>query len=192
MADQQAAQQQPTREQVREQVREALRGVDDGMRDANRLQGPRAPLPPGLPGGISIERSGSRQVITLPNGKRIEINGDRIAIDGQTFTTVPDLRNVVPQGAVAIVEALGTTLVFCVVGFPLARAFARMLDRRGAAPKVSADVMTRLGSIENAVESVAVEVERISEGQRFTTKLLSDRVQRDPAQPVAAGDRAIG
>jgi len=37
-------------------------------------------------------------------------------------------------------------------------------------PQISA----RLERIEMAVESIAVEVERISEGQRFTTKLLSN------------------
>jgi hypothetical protein len=40
--------------------------------------------------------------------------------------------------------------------------------------------MTRL---EQAVEAIALEVERISEGQRFTTKLLADRAaaERLPA-----------
>jgi hypothetical protein len=33
----------------------------------------------------------------------------------------------------------------------------------------------RLRRIEHAVEAIAVEVERISENQRFTTKLLSER-----------------
>jgi hypothetical protein len=30
--------------------------------------------------------------------------------------------------------------------------------------------------LEHAIEAVAIEVERISEGQRYTTKLLSERV----------------
>jgi hypothetical protein len=30
--------------------------------------------------------------------------------------------------------------------------------------------------MEQAIDSIAVEVERISEGQRFTTKLLAERV----------------
>lgn len=33
----------------------------------------------------------------------------------------------------------------------------------------------RLKRIEQALDAIAVEVERISEGQRFTTKLLSER-----------------
>ena len=44
------------------------------------------------------------------------------------------------------------------------------------------DVALRLERIEQAIDAIAVEVERISEGQRFTTKLLAERV---PAQPGA-------
>jgi hypothetical protein len=33
----------------------------------------------------------------------------------------------------------------------------------------------RLERIEQAVDSIAIEIERISEGQRFTTRLLSER-----------------
>jgi hypothetical protein len=37
----------------------------------------------------------------------------------------------------------------------------------------------RLERIEQAVDSIAIEVERISEGQRFTTKLLSERATEE-------------
>lgn len=36
------------------------------------------------------------------------------------------------------------------------------------------DVEARLARIEQSIEAVALEIERISEGQRFTTKLLSE------------------
>lgn len=35
----------------------------------------------------------------------------------------------------------------------------------------------RLARVENAVEAIAVEVERISEGQRYVTKLLNESAQ---------------
>ena len=35
----------------------------------------------------------------------------------------------------------------------------------------------RFARVENAVESIAVEIERISEGQRYVTRLLSEREQ---------------
>ena len=39
----------------------------------------------------------------------------------------------------------------------------------------------RLARMEQAIDAMAVETERISEGQRFTTKLLSEKAQE--AQP---------
>jgi hypothetical protein len=36
----------------------------------------------------------------------------------------------------------------------------------------------RFARLEMAVEAIAVEVERISEGQRFTTRLLNEQAQR--------------
>ena len=46
--------------------------------------------------------------------------------------------------------------------------------------------MGRLERMEMAIDSIAVEVERISEGQRFTTKLLSERQQLAGASAKAA------
>lgn len=43
----------------------------------------------------------------------------------------------------------------------------------------------RIVRIENAIESIAVEVERISEGQRFTSRMLADGA----AVPIAVPDR---
>jgi hypothetical protein len=69
--------------------------------------------------------------------------------------------------------------------FPLARAWAKRIDGRGAAPAaVPADVTQRLERIERAVESVAIEVERISEGQRFVTRVLADRGELTKLPPV--------
>jgi hypothetical protein len=44
----------------------------------------------------------------------------------------------------------------------------------------------RLARIEGAVEAIAIEVERISEGQRFTTRLLTER--QALAATTAAGE----
>ena len=37
------------------------------------------------------------------------------------------------------------------------------------------ELMARMARVEQIVEATAVEIERISEGQRFTTKLLSEK-----------------
>lgn len=53
------------------------------------------------------------------------------------------------------------------------------LERESSPPLSEA----RLARIEQAVEAIALEVERISEGQRFTTKLLSEQSRPAP-KPV--------
>ncbi|MEP7065780.1 MAG: hypothetical protein ABI889_07090 [Gemmatimonadota bacterium] len=68
------------------------------------------------------------------------------------------------------------------IGWPIARALGRKIDRESLQPKVPPEIMGRLERMEMAIDSIAVEVERISEGQRFTTKLLSER-QQAPALP---------
>jgi hypothetical protein len=42
------------------------------------------------------------------------------------------------------------------------------------------EVMARLARVEQIVESTAIEIERISEGQRFTTRLLSEKKAFEP------------
>jgi hypothetical protein len=79
---------------------------------------------------------------------------------------------------------------FTVVGLPIARAFAKRMDRESALPKMPPEVMQRLERMEHALDSIAIEVERISEGQRFTTKLLSERAKEGAGLPSPSGDRA--
>lgn len=76
---------------------------------------------------------------------------------------------------VIISVALFAMIFLIAVGVPMARAWARRLDRQSVAPpQIPAEFGTRLERIEQAVEAVSIEVERISEGQRFTTKLLAE------------------
>jgi hypothetical protein len=42
------------------------------------------------------------------------------------------------------------------------------------------ELMARLARVEQIVESTAIEIERISEGQRFTTRLLSEKKSFEP------------
>ena len=61
------------------------------------------------------------------------------------------------------------------IGVPIAKAYARRIDREPRQPALPPDVSARLERMEQALDSIAIEVERISEGQRFTTKLLAER-----------------
>ncbi len=86
--------------------------------------------------------------------------------------------NFMAQRAEEIAVTFFIALAFVIVGLPIARAFARRMDRnttRGKDNAVPADLTERLTRIEQAVESITVEVERVAEGQRFTTRLLSEQ-----------------
>jgi hypothetical protein len=77
----------------------------------------------------------------------------------------PDIA--VPLGAFA-------TAIICAIGIPLARAYSRRMDSEARNPRIPSDVADRLERMEHALDSIAIEIERITEGQRFTTKLLSE------------------
>ena len=97
----------------------------------------------------------------------------------------------VPEGAVIISVAFFVMCAVIAVGLPIARAFSRRMDRRNAsAPTADTETRARLERIEQAVDAIAVEVERISEGQRFTTKIIGDlRALPQPDPSVAVPDR---
>lgn len=69
------------------------------------------------------------------------------------------------------------TGIVMVLGLPLVIVQARKLWMRDSVDHASSSPATdhRLERIEQAIDSMAVEVERIAEGQRFVTKLLADR-----------------
>ncbi|MGI8509519.1 MAG: hypothetical protein ACR2MQ_09355 [Gemmatimonadaceae bacterium] len=71
-----------------------------------------------------------------------------------------------------------------VIGGPIAKAYARKIESQPHDSLPSGEVLTRLNRIEQAVEAIATEVERIAEGQRFTTKLLSKETARSSSAPV--------
>lgn len=156
--------QQKTTQQLRDEIRENVRQQLEAAARATRVQ-----------------RAGPFQTPRAPT------------TDGpQTFVTVPpvtwDPGNVVPPQAVTISIAFFLTLAAIIIGLPIARAFARRMDRRGGATQVPPEVATQLTQLSQAVDAIALEVERISEGQRFTTRLLTE--QREGAsQALPAGTR---
>lgn len=78
----------------------------------------------------------------------------------------------------------------------IAQAWAASRRRGGPAaslPRLDA-IEARLSRMEEMIESVAIEMERVAEGQRFTAKLLSDRAvasQSVAARPVSQAESRI-
>ncbi len=75
---------------------------------------------------------------------------------------------------------LGMGGMAMVVLLPLSIAFGiRYIKRGGAArPALPPDLGDRVSNIERGIEAVAIEVERLGEGQRFVTQLLAESEQR--------------
>lgn len=80
------------------------------------------------------------------------------------------------------VMMLSGVAMFMVVLLPVSIAFARRIWRRSAVPLASAPVPHELSeqiqNIERGVEAVAIEVERLGEGQRFVVQLMDAQNRR--------------
>ena len=92
---------------------------------------------------------------------------------------------------IVIPIAFFLTTVVLGIGIPLVRALARKWDRDGQQPKVPPEVAARLERMETSIDAMAIEMERISEGQRFVTKILADRqAERIPLPGARDAERA--
>lgn len=88
-----------------------------------------------------------------------------------------------------VVPIAGMIMVIVLaLGIPLVVAHIKRLGQRdyGRPDSLSDD---RLDRIEHAIDAMAVEVERIAEGQRFVTRLLADRA---PEQVPLPSGRQVG
>ena len=142
---------------IEDAVNQALSQIGDNQRDNARQ---------------SI-REAIRDIQVQIQEARPEGRGITIQPRGEGITIQPPFDNVIPPGAVDISIAFFVSMAFIIVGLPIARAFARRMDRRGETASAS-EIAPRLDRIEQAVEAIAIEVERVSEGQRYTTKSIAE------------------
>jgi len=141
-------------------------------------------------------RSGLEQRIIVLDQRLAQLESD-IAATGKQLTAAPlgsteagDPFNGrdMPDNVAAIAGAF-TFLVL----FPMAIAMARRIWKRGSYPpapqlQLSPQIDQRLERLEQGVEAIAIEIERVTEGQRFVTRLLSEAQPslKIPPERVAA------
>jgi hypothetical protein len=65
----------------------------------------------------------------------------------------------------------------------LVKAWARKIENQSKLPKALPETGERMERMERSIDAIALEVERISENQRFLTKLLSERSDAPAASP---------
>jgi hypothetical protein len=152
-AEQMREQAQQMRDQAQQMREEVQRATEEALRQA-RAEGRaviRVPVPP------------------MPPGQ-------------ESHTSVPPWQRneAVPPEVVDIVGMLTFGTAAVLILRPLMRAFANRFERRGAPPAtLPTEVSEHMQRLEQAIEAVAIEVERISEGQRYTTKLLAERAGKE-------------
>lgn len=121
--------------------------------------------------------------------KRIAQLESDMAETGRLLTTAPSAllasagasssRGGLSSGQITAMGIISIVFIWA----PLAVAFSRLMWRRStrrdaAALQPSPDVVHRLERMEQGIEVIALEVERISEGQRFVAQLMSDSTKR--------------
>ena len=90
---------------------------------------------------------------------------------------------------------LGGMFIFFVM-FPMAIAWSRRLWKRAAvavSTEMPGELTDRLGRMEQAIDAVAVELERVGEGQRYVTKVFSESQRAlgaAAAEPIEVRQRA--
>ena len=81
------------------------------------------------------------------------------------------------------------TVIVITLGYPLVRAYVRRKEREPMLTPAETEREQRLARMETAIEAMAVEIERISEGQRFVTQLMAQKqpalgAGQAPAEPI--------
>ena len=168
-----------TPRQEAQDAQAAARALRDAIRQNVRQQLNAADIRGAIAQGIEGGVQGGTEAPPTPNPPRtFTIRGP----DGtQTITLPPHaFDDTIPPQVVSISVAFFLTMAIIIIGLPLARAFSRRMDRRGGTAQIPNEVSSQLAHLNQAVDAIALEVERISEGQRFTTRLLSE--QRDAAR----------
>ncbi len=111
-------------------------------------------------------------------GKQIEVADAQVAKAASVPGAVENSSPFVDRGGPPQEVFFLAGLFIMVVMLPLSIAISRRIWRRGAAPQqaahMSREMDERFSRLEQAMDAVAVEVERVGESQRFVAKVLSE------------------
>jgi cation transport ATPase len=147
---------------AQQEVQQALRDAQQHVRDAEQQV---------RDARTADQRGAAQQELS---GAQTELRALQSGLAMAHTVQTPMLpRDMVPPQAVYISIAFFVMIAVIIVGWPLARALGRRLERRGDMPGTDPALAGQLQRIEQAVEAMSIEIERISESQRFMAKLQS-------------------
>ena len=152
----------------------------------------------------NAERAGLEQRLAALDGRIVQIEADIAATERALTNASPALLGQAAQAEEAAVLArrqaepavsedaiMIAVFMAVMLLIPIVVAHARRIWKRPQpARALSPATEGRLERIEQAVESIAVEVERVSEGQRFVTRLMSEA--KVPGGPALSESRRGG
>lgn len=149
-----------TRDQLREQIRAQVKQATDEARAALReAQAAQA----------QAEGEG-RANPGVPDAPMAPIGIPTIAVRG-----MPWERDIPPR-VKDVSIAFFVTCAVIIVGFPIMRAIGKRIERGAPIPAaIPSEMQAQMQHLMQSVDAIAIEVERISEGQRFATKMLSEK-----------------
>jgi len=177
----QNAQSQARQADIQKAVEEAQRAVEAATREAVAAQQQaQAAAEEAAQRGAQERSAPGNGVIVFPGeggnpDVRVTVDGRGIHVSQNGNNTTIPIQDVVPRGAVQITYALSAALIAVAIVGPLLRFFLRRFERRQVTAQLNAGVQARLDAMERNIDTVAVELERVSEGQRFTNRLLEQR-----------------
>lgn len=160
-----------------------------------------------LRGAVGVDKAGLEQRLGVLDARIVRLESDidqnsgaLASLDVTRHTALspvhwgPDTGNNIANNAMPL------AIIFVIfVLSPIAISISRLLWKRGSrSPAISSsntDNFARLERMEQSMDAIAVEIERVSEGQRFVTRLLAGSpatpigAARPAAEPVIAGAR---
>ncbi len=161
----------------------ALRTLEAQAAGVGAEEGGGLPAPPAPPGGrrntVIIEQDGKTTVLENPTAQQLS----QVGIGTQQSPWNPFSGMEGGQKMTLITFALATVLGVTWI-------LAHFLRRGQAAPADTRELNARMSRLESAIETVAIEVERVSESQRYTARIISEGAAQ-PVAPAAHGERVM-
>lgn len=157
-------------QEIHDQVQSAVQAAQDAANQAGRTAGKAGPPTPQAPVALPPIPAGGGRLI-------IDKQGDRTIITSAQLP--PEL---VPMARMAQDTAYGlfAMIIAVVILGPFARMIARRMDRHTeikAAGEHSQVLSQQIFQLQQSVDAMSLEMERVSEAQRFQSKLLNDRAR---------------
>jgi hypothetical protein len=139
--------------------------------------------------GDEVAKKGLEDRLALLDKRQLQLEAD-LAETGRQLSSIPagqlastEDRNVfgsVNSAAMPVISVVFTIFVLGPLAIGVAKSMWRRASRTGPPTAMITETAQRLERLEQSVDAIALEIERVSEGQRFVTQLLSD------AQPALA------